>query len=408
MKSFLDRFLRMEAAGGILLMLAAVVALFMANSAWLSPAYFAFLDTPFQVRIAELDINKPLLLWINDGLMAVFFLVIGLEVKREMVEGALSSKERALLPVVAAIGGMVVPAAVYLIFNIGDAELAKGWAIPAATDIAFALGVMALLGKRVPASLKVFLLALAIADDLGVIVVIALFYTSEVAIMPLVWSVAATLGLWMLNRRGHGGLSAYMLLGLVLWVAVLKSGVHATLAGVIVGFMIPIKANSGGSPLKKLEHALHPASSFFIVPIFAFANAGVPLAGISLESFQSPLALGVILGLLVGKPLGIYTCSRLAIRAGWAKLPEGANNMQLLATSMLCGIGFTMSIFISSLAFAGQTDLIGLSRLAILAGSVTAALLGYGLLHRSTREEAAKLAELELGQSNKTLSTSSM
>ncbi|WP_427978222.1 Na+/H+ antiporter NhaA [Agarivorans sp.] len=390
MKSFIERFLKMEAAGGILLMLAAAVAMFMANNAWLSQAYFAFLDTPLQVRIAELDINKPLLLWINDGLMAIFFLVIGLEVKRELIEGALSSKERALLPVVAAVGGMVVPALVYLLFNMGDAELAKGWAIPAATDIAFALGVMALLGKRVPASLKVFLLALAIADDLGVIIVIALFYTSELAIVPAIWAACATLGLYLLNRRGHGGLTAYLILGTVLWVAVLKSGVHATLAGVIVGFMVPIKAKLGGSPLKKLEHALHPASSFIIVPIFAFANAGVPLAGISLESFQSPLALGVMLGLLVGKPLGIYTASRFAIRVGLAKLPEGSNNMQLFATSILCGIGFTMSIFISSLAFSGQTDLIALSRLAILAGSIGAALLGYGLLRWSTRGLASK------------------
>ncbi len=400
MKSFIERFLRMEAAGGILLMLAAVIAMLMANNAWLSPVYFAFLDTPLQVRIADLDINKPLLLWINDGLMAIFFLVIGLEVKRELVEGALSSKERALLPVVAAVGGMVVPALVYLVFNIGDAELTKGWAIPAATDIAFALGVMALLGKRVPASLKVFLLALAIADDLGVIIVIALFYTSELAIVPAIWAAAATFGLYLLNRRGHAGVAAYLLLGTVLWVAVLKSGVHATLAGVIVGFMIPIKAKFGGSPLKKLEHALHPASSFIIVPIFAFANAGVPLTGISLDSFQSPLALGVMFGLLLGKPLGIYIASRLAIRAGLAKLPEGANNLQLFATSVLCGIGFTMSIFISSLAFSGQSELIALSRLAILAGSISAAIVGYGLLHWATRELTSRAPQRRAQQAN--------
>ncbi|WP_432454312.1 MULTISPECIES: Na+/H+ antiporter NhaA [unclassified Agarivorans] len=402
MKQFIDRFLRLEAAGGILLMVAAVLALVMANTAWLSPVYFSFLETPLQLRIAELDINKPLLLWINDGLMAIFFLVIGLEVKRELIEGALSSKEQALLPVVAAVGGMLVPAAIYLIFNGTDPELAKGWAIPAATDIAFALGVMALLGKRVPASLKVFLLALAISDDLGVIVVIALFYTSELAIIPALWALAASAGLLLLNRRGYGGLSAYLLLGAVLWVAVLKSGVHATLAGVIVGFMIPLKAKTGGSPLKTLEHALHPASSFIIVPIFAFANAGVPLTGISLASFQSPLALGIILGLLVGKPLGIYVCCRLAIRAGFAKLPAGANNQQLFATAVLCGIGFTMSIFISSLAFNGQSELIALSRLAILCGSVLAALIGYGLLHGSTRKEAKSLrnsAQTRLGQS---------
>ncbi|ALP42572.1 pH-dependent sodium/proton antiporter [Aeromonas schubertii] len=371
------RFLRLESASGIILILSAALAMLLANTSW-SGAYQAFLDTPVQVRIAALDINKPLLLWINDGFMAVFFLLVGLEVKREMLEGALSTREQATFPAIAALGGMLAPALVYTLFNYSDEVARAGWAIPAATDIAFALGVMALLGKRVPLSLKVFLLALAIMDDLGVIVIIALFYTSQLSTTALGVALVAIGALWWMNRRGVDRISAYMLVGIVLWVAVLKSGVHATLAGVVVGFMIPLKGQRHESPLKHLEHALHPWSAYLILPLFAFANAGVSLAGIGLADMLKPVPLGIMLGLFVGKPLGVFTISWLAVKAGIAKMPDGINFRHIFAVSILCGIGFTMSMFIASLAFEhGGLDYGSYSRLGILSGSTLAAIVGY-------------------------------
>ena len=377
MSDVFKRFLKLESASGIILILAALVAIGLANSA-LAQHYQSFLNTEVQVRIAALDINKPLLLWINDGFMAIFFLLVGLEVKREMLEGALSSRVQATFPAIAAVGGMLAPALIYSFFNYGDEATRAGWAIPAATDIAFALGVMALLGKRVPTSLKVFLLALAIMDDLGVIVIIALFYTQQLSLSALAIGVAATLTLLWMNRRGEDRIGLYMLVGLVLWVAVLKSGVHATLAGVIVGFMIPLNGKRYASPLKHLEHVLHPWSAFLILPLFAFANAGVSLEGISLSALLSPLPMGIILGLFVGKPLGIFTISWLAVKLGVAQLPKGVNFKQIFAVSILCGIGFTMSMFIASLAFEhGGLDYGSYSRLGILAGSTLAAVTGY-------------------------------
>lgn len=377
MSDVFKRFLKLESASGIILILAALVAIGLANSA-LAQHYQSFLNTEVQVRIAALDINKPLLLWINDGFMAIFFLLVGLEVKREMLEGALSSRVQATFPAIAAVGGMLAPALIYSFFNYGDEATRAGWAIPAATDIAFALGVMALLGKRVPTSLKVFLLALAIMDDLGVIVIIALFYTQQLSLSALAIGVAATLTLLWMNRRGEDRIGLYMLVGLVLWVAVLKSGVHATLAGVIVGFMIPLNGKRYASPLKHLEHVLHPWSAFLILPLFAFANAGVSLEGISLSALLSPLPMGIILGLFVGKPLGIFTISWLAVKLGVAQLPKGVNFKQIFAVSILCGIGFTMSMFIASLAFEhGGVDYGSYSRLGILAGSTLAAVAGY-------------------------------
>ncbi|ENY73838.1 Na(+)/H(+) antiporter nhaA [Aeromonas diversa CDC 2478-85] len=371
------RFLRLESASGIILILSAALAMLLANTSW-SVGYQAFLDTPVQVRIAALDINKPLLLWINDGFMAIFFLLVGLEVKREMLEGALSTREQATFPAIAALGGMLAPALIYTFFNYTDEIARAGWAIPAATDIAFALGVMALLGKRVPLSLKVFLLALAIMDDLGVIVIIALFYTSQLSTMALGVALVAVGVLWWMNRRGVDRISAYMLVGLVLWVAVLKSGVHATLAGVVVGFMIPIKGVRHESPLKHLEHALHPWSAYLILPLFAFANAGVSLAGIGLADMLNPVPLGIMLGLFIGKPLGVFTISWLAVKAGIAKMPDGINFRHIFAVSILCGIGFTMSMFIASLAFEhGGLDYGNYSRLGILSGSTLAAIVGY-------------------------------
>ncbi|KUE80886.1 Na+/H+ antiporter NhaA [Aeromonas schubertii] len=377
MSEMVKRFLRLESASGIILILSAALAMLLANTSW-SGAYQAFLDTPVQVRIAALDINKPLLLWINDGFMAVFFLLVGLEVKREMLEGALSTREQATFPAIAALGGMLAPALVYTLFNYSDEVARAGWAIPAATDIAFALGVMALLGKRVPLSLKVFLLALAIMDDLGVIVIIALFYTSQLSTTALGVALVAIGALWWMNRRGVDRISAYMLVGIVLWVAVLKSGVHATLAGVVVGFMIPLKGQRHESPLKHLEHALHPWSAYLILPLFAFANAGVSLAGIGLADMLKPVPLGIMLGLFVGKPLGVFTISWLAVKAGIAKMPDGINFRHIFAVSILCGIGFTMSMFIASLAFEhGGLDYGSYSRLGILSGSTLAAIVGY-------------------------------
>ncbi|MEI4976931.1 Na+/H+ antiporter NhaA [Aeromonas caviae] len=377
MSDVFKRFLKLESASGIILILAALLAIGLANSA-LAQHYQGFLNTEVQVRIAALDINKPLLLWINDGFMAIFFLLVGLEVKREMLEGALSSRVQATFPAIAAVGGMLAPALIYSFFNYGDEATRAGWAIPAATDIAFALGVMALLGNRVPTSLKVFLLALAIMDDLGVIIIIALFYTQQLSLTALAIGVVATLALLWMNRRGEDRIGLYMLVGLVLWVAVLKSGVHATLAGVIVGFMIPLNGKRYASPLKHLEHVLHPWSAFLILPLFAFANAGVSLEGIYFSALLNPLPMGIILGLFVGKPLGIFTISWLAVKSGIAQLPQGVNFRQIFAVSILCGIGFTMSMFIASLAFEhGGLDYGSYSRLGILAGSTLAAVIGY-------------------------------
>lgn len=390
----ITKFLRLESAGGIILILMALLAMMLANSP-LSGYYQQFLDLDVQLRIGALDLHKPLLLWINDGLMAIFFLVIGLEVKREMIDGALSTRAQATFPAIAALGGMLAPALIYLLVNHGDPATHSGWAIPAATDIAFALGVMALLGNRVPTSLKVFLLALAIIDDLGVILIIALFYTSELSLNALGVAVGAVALLFWMNRRGVDRLSFYLIVGAVLWVAVLKSGVHATLAGVIVGFMIPYKGKRYSSPLKHLEHKLHGWSVYFILPIFAFANAGVSLAGISLASLASPVPLGVMLGLCLGKPIGITLVSYLALKFKLAKLPEGTHFGQIMAVSVLCGIGFTMSMFIASLAFSADAQHFDtLSRLGILCGSTLAAVLGY-LILRATLP-AVRLAPIQV------------
>ncbi len=367
-----------------MLILAALAALVIANSP-LAPQYLAFLDIPVQLRIASLDIDKPLLLWINDGLMAIFFLLIGLEVKRELIEGDLSTREKAMFPAIAAIGGIVMPALIYLLFNYND-ELARGgWAIPAATDIAFALGVLALLGNRVPVSLKVFLLALAIIDDLGVILIIAFFYTQDLSVVSLLVAGLSCAALYTMNVKGVTRISAYILVGLILWTAVLKSGVHATLAGVVLGLAIPLKGKGKqGSPLKTMEHAIHPWSSFAILPLFAFANAGVSLTGVSMDGLTAALPMGIFLGLLVGKPLGIFTASYLAVKTGIAKLPEGVGFFQIFAVSVLCGIGFTMAIFISSLAFEGLPAEYGTySRIGILCGSALAAVIGYLMLKHS-------------------------
>ncbi|GAB7533209.1 Na+/H+ antiporter NhaA [Pseudomonas sp. 3A(2025)] len=381
MRHTIIRFFQLEAAGGLLLIAAAALALIINNSplAWL---YNAFLQVPVVVGVGALQIAKPLLLWINDGLMALFFLVIGLEVKREILAGHLSKPSQIVLPGAAAIGGMLIPALVYVLLNMNNTTALGGWAIPMATDIAFALGVLALLGKRVPLSLKLFLMTLAIIDDLGAIIVIALFYSGELSHLALGLAAASLVALVAMNRLGVVRLAPYLLMGLLLWVCVLKSGVHATLAGVALALCIPLRNARNpareASPLLILEHGLHPWVAFAILPLFAFANAGVSLAGLTLQSFTHPVAMGIAAGLLLGKTVGVFGLTWLAVTCGLARLPAGANWGQVLGVSILCGIGFTMSLFVGSLAFeAGVSPYAGVDRMGILTGSVLAAVLGY-------------------------------
>ncbi|MCE9679052.1 Na+/H+ antiporter NhaA [Shewanella sp. AS1] len=387
MEKAIRNFLSQESAGGILLMAAVVIAMILANSP-LSGIYQGFLHTEMQVRFGSLDLDKTLIHWINDGLMALFFMLIGLEVKRELLEGALSSREQASLPTFAAIGGMIFPAAIYLLFNFSDPVTQNGWAIPAATDIAFALGIMALLGNRVPVALKVFLLALAIIDDLGVVVIIAMFYSTDLSTVSLVIAAIAILGLVGLNRKGVTAIWPYGFIGLILWIAVLKSGVHATLAGVIIAFCIPLRAKDGTSPSEHLEHRLHPWSTFAILPIFAFANAGVDLSGMSIGDLMSPVPVGIALGLFLGKPIGVMLFSYVAVKLKWAALPEGIGWRQVAPVAVMCGIGFTMSMFISSLAFMGESyGYADVARLGILTGSILSALIGYFWLSKVLPEK---------------------
>ncbi|MET1279787.1 Na+/H+ antiporter NhaA [Vibrio navarrensis] len=375
-------FFKMESAGGILLVIAAAIAMVIANTS---------LNDIYQSVLHSYVFGMSVSHWINDGLMAIFFLLIGLEVKRELLEGALKSKETAIFPAIAAVGGMLAPALVYVLFNSGDPQAVQGWAIPAATDIAFALGIMALLGKRVPVSLKVFLLALAIIDDLGVVVIIALFYSGDLSTLALTIGFIMTGVLFLLNAKEVTKLTWYIVVGIILWAAVLKSGVHATLAGVVIGFAIPLNGKKGEhSPLKHMEHALHPYVAFAILPLFAFANAGISLEGVSMSGLTSMLPLGIALGLLIGKPLGIFSFSWVAVKTGVARLPEGITFRHIFAVSVLCGIGFTMSIFISSLAFGGVSpEYDTYARLGILMGSTTAAVIGYCLLHISLPKSAS-------------------
>ena len=378
----LKEFLRLEAASGILLLIAAILAMVAVNT----PAdiwYDALLDIPVAIQFGEFEIAKPLLLWINDGLMAIFFFLIGLEVKRELLAGELSEPSRVVLPVIAAVGGMAVPAAIYSVINWGDPVALKGWAIPSATDIAFALGVLALLGSRVPQTLKLFLMTLAIIDDLGAIVIIALFYTADLSIMSLLVAVASVAVLFGLNRKGVLSLAPYLLVGFVLWAAVLKSGVHATLAGVLVAFFIPFKKEPGETQtqLEKLEHDLHSTVAYGILPLFAFANAGIPFDGISVDTFFHPVPLGIAAGLFFGNQVGIFCLSWVAIKLGITRLPDGVNWMQLYGAALLCGIGFTMSLFIGSLAFEqGGPDYAIDDRLGILLGSLVSGIAGYLVL----------------------------
>jgi NhaA family Na+:H+ antiporter len=385
----LRRIFKSEATSGGLLLAAAVMALGVSNSS-ASGWYEALLNLPFVIRLGEAGLEKPLLLWINDGLMAVFFFLVGLEIKREALFGKLASRQKIMLPLVAAIGGMLVPALIYAAVNLGDPVALRGWAIPAATDIAFAMGVLAALGSRVPLGVRVFLLALAIIDDLGAIVVIALFYTAELSGLALGLALLALIGLTLCNRFGVLRKTPYLLLGLFLWVCVLKSGVHATLAGVAVAFAIPAKDADGSflhGLLIRIEHGLQPWVAFGVLPIFAFANAGVSFAGMSLASLAEPVTLGILLGLVVGKPVGVFAGAWLAVRLKLAALPEATDWRQIAAAGVLAGIGFTMSLFIGGLAFAGP-DQQAAVRLGVLTASVVAALIGAGVLLAVSRPKS--------------------
>jgi NhaA family Na+:H+ antiporter len=385
MQATIRNFLKMESTSGILLMGAAVLAMLAANS----PAaglYAYFLDTPVEVRVGALQIAKPLFLWVNDGLMAVFFFLVGLELKREILEGELSRPANILLPALGAVGGIVVPVAIFVWFNRGDTQAMHGWAIPAATDIAFALGILMLLGSRVPVALKVFVVSLAIFDDLGAIVIIAIFYSADLSVSALIISALCLAILGLMNWRGVNTVSPYILVGTVMWIAVLKSGVHATLAGVALAAFIPMRdtKDKTHSPLRELEHDLHSVVAFGVLPLFAFVNSGISLQGVGFADLLHPVPLGIAAGLFVGKQVGIFLLCFLAIKLGLARLPEGANWGSLYGVSVLCGVGFTMSLFVGSLAFENVTldpAAIFDERLGIIFGSLLSGIFGYIILH---------------------------
>jgi len=389
-ESFISNFFKAESAGGIILVGTALLALVIANTP-LQSYYALFLDTPVEVRIGALEIAKPLLLWINDGLMAIFFFLVGLELKRELIEGELSDKRNIILPGVGALGGMAVPALIYFYFNGSDAIAMKGWAIPTATDIAFALGILFLLGSRVPTSLKIFLTSLAIFDDIGAIIIIAIFYTANISFASLVVIGLCIPVLALLNRRGVTSKSVYVMVGVIMWVATLKSGVHATLSGVVLAMFIPMKSESqkGASPLKEMEHDLHAVVAFFVLPLFAFANAGISFNGVGMEQVLHSVPLGIALGLFVGKQVGVFGFCWIAIKFKLTSLPKGMSWSSLYGTAALCGIGFTMSLFIGSLAFEESgINLLFDDRLGIILGSFASGLAGYLILKRSLRPDS--------------------
>lgn len=380
----LDRFFSHEASGGILLMLSALAAMIVANSA-LSGLYESVLGAKFSILINGEGLSKPLILWINDGLMAIFFFLIGLELKREILEGKLKNPSDIILPGVAAIGGMALPALIFVLFNWNIVENISGWAIPAATDIAFALGILALVGSRAPASLKVFLLTLAILDDLGAIIIIALFYTAELKVDYLFLALLPLVGLLWLNIKGAHRVAPALLLGAIMWYFVLKSGVHATLAGVVTAFCIPLKDKWGKSPLHSLENGLTPYVLYLIIPIFAFANAGVVLKGMTFNDLLAPLPLGIALGLIVGKQIGVFGLTMLMVKTGIAKMPHGATALHIYGISCLAGVGFTMSLFIGGLSFA-DAEMMNQVRLGVLSGSIVSGILGFTALMLASRQ----------------------
>ncbi len=384
-KNFIVKFLALESAGGILLVGTAALAMLIANSPF-SPYYTLLIDTPVEIRIGPLQLAKPLLLWVNDGLMAIFFFLVGLELKREILEGELSDRRNIVLPGLGALGGMVVPAAIYVYFNSSDPVALKGWAIPTATDIAFALGVLTLLGPRVPVSLKVFLTSIAIFDDIGAILIIAFFYTSKISFTALAVSAFCILLLFLLNQRGVVKMSAYLAVGVVMWVALVKSGVHATLAGVVLALFIPMRspANPDISPLINMEHDLHSLVALLILPVFSFCNSGISFGGLDRQALLHDVPLGIALGLFFGKQIGVFAFCWLGIKLRIAELPNEMSFASLYGVALLCGIGFTMSLFIGSLAFEETgVNLIIDERLGIILGSLASGILGYFILRAS-------------------------
>ena len=391
-KHALADFLRLESAGGILLIAAAALALLCANSP-LEEFYDGFRELPVAVRVGALEIAKPLLLWINDGLMAIFFLLVALEIKREALSGQLSSRDQLVLPLLCAVSGVAVPALAFVAVNRGDAIAMQGWAVPAATDIAFALGILSLLGSRVPVGMKLLLSTIAVVDDLAAILIIALFYSSGLSLVALGWACAAIALMAVLNRRKVVALTPYLLLGTFVWICVLKSGMHATLAGVVTGLMIPHYDRRDGiddatqhSPLETLEHALHPWVAYLILPLFAFANAGLALGGFEANDVLAPVPLGIALGLVLGKPVGVVGAALLAHATGKVRYPEGMDLRSMVGLGLLCGIGFTMSLFIASLAYSDDGDLFRHAVLGVLLASVVAALAGYLWLRVTLRD----------------------
>lgn len=389
------KFLKQDAAGGILLVSAALLAMIVANTA-ANSLYQAWLSMPVSVSVGGFAIDKPLLLWINDGLMAIFFFLIGLEVKREILVGHLKSREQITLPAIAAVAGILVPALCYVAFNYQDPVSIRGWAVPAATDIAFALGVFSLFGKTLPVTLKLFLLSVAIFDDIGAILIIALFYSAELSSTSLYVALTGLAVLFVMNKLGVRSIAAFLLVGLVIWAAVLKSGVHATLAGFAVAFFIPLagkgtSAKTNTCMLHKLEHGLHPWVAFLILPVFAFANAGVSLVGTSVEQIFNPIVLGIVAGLFIGKQLGIFAAAWLAVKMGFAKLPKGVTWLQMYGVSLLCGIGFTMSLFIGSLAFENMdASYLNSVKVGVLLGSLMSAILGGWIIAKCGQQKSAQ------------------
>ncbi len=381
----ISSFFKRESSGGIILMLSALFALIIANTPFRA-YYDLFLDTPLEIRIGTFEIAKPLLLWVNDGLMAIFFFVIGLELKRELIEGELSDRRNIILPGIGAVGGMLVPALIYIYFNSGEFDNPEGWAVPAATDIAFALGVLSLLGSRVPSSVKIFLTSLAIFDDVGAILIIALFYTAKISAFSLAVVACCIVALIILNRRNVTSKSVYMMVGLIMWAATLKSGVHATLAGVVLAMFVPMrsKTDPDHSPLKELEYDLHSVVAYFVLPVFAFTNAGINFSGVGAKQLLHSVPMGIALGLFIGKQVGVFGFCGLAIKMKLTALPAGMTWKILYGASALCGIGFTMSLFIGGLAF--DEEAVGRifdERLGIVLGSLASGVVGYFVLRRA-------------------------
>jgi len=394
--NFVARFFQLESAGGIVLMFATVIAVVLANTP-LGTYYNLLIETPVEVRVGALKIAKPLLLWINDGLMAIFFFLVGLELKRELLEGVLADKRAIILPGIGAVGGMLIPAMIYIYLNSGDPVAMKGWAIPAATDIAFALGILSLLGSRVPTSLRIFLTSLAIFDDIGAILIIALFYTAKISLIALLVVACCIPVLVLFNRRGVEAKSLYVLVGVIMWTAMLKSGIHATLAGVLLAMFIPMRSRTKPeySPLEDMESDLHFAVAFLILPVFAFANAGISLGGVGLEQVFHGVPSGIALGLFLGKQAGVFGFCWVAAKLRWTPLPEGASWGSLYGTAILCGVGFTMSLFIGSLAFEETgVNLLFDERLGIILGSLVSGVAGYLVLRATLPADTAVSSDL--------------